>query len=1054
MSNVKVYKASAGTGKTFNLVKEYLKIALQEPYPFEKILCITFTNKAAEEMKSRIIEDLHNISMDSPAAKNIREAIEKEIKIDRISERATLLLNKILHNYSNFSVSTIDEFFINILKSFTKELKLKPGFELELNHDKVLREIIPQTFNGIHENDFLTEMLMEFVNNKVESGNSWNFDRRLLELANLIFLDEFYKTIRHTNNKNEIRNFYKENIKNFINKFEKRISTLAKDAHTDLVTRGLSVDDFKGQSKTSLMKYLSDLSKDGGDVEVDNVKKLKQYSENVESWVSIKVKPNLAMIEAFNGKTGENIKELLEYYNQNISKYNTSKILLTDFNLYVILDYIIETLIEYRDVNNIVLISDVYRLLKPLTEMNDAPFIYEISGNRYKYFLIDEAQDTSELQWLNLMPLLKNSIAEDGQVVIVGDVKQSIYKFRDAFPDQFIHIGDKFKDVTNVTLKESRRSLREIVDFNNTLFEAIRVHAQNQPQHEKPELEKIPDAYDNHEFKNTKDNEGGYVKIKFFGKSTSSDNLNQSNNALHDELLYDIRRIFDVGYKPNNILILVEKNSQCAELASFLSENNFKVISPSSSLITTSESVRFIVALMRFLKDRNDTIALFQVLQFICKCEDKDINVLLKKQSLKDIAHDYLYSRLKPNIGYLSNLPVFELTEHLLRFYNESIKFDNYAIKFLDTVFKFSVDDEKNLESFIEWWDENSNKISIAHDSDSDSIEIMTIHSSKGLEREIVMIPYTNWKLGFNNDNYVWLEVDSDEEQFTGFGKFPIKPVKKVEGSLFKNSYNKEIASQYLDRVNLTYVSFTRPEHALFIYGNYDKNFFDKNGGLSQPEEIKNAIDLIRILLTEKNKYKLDKNFQCESSELKNYQVNTEDSSPRKNIKAENLNKANWQSKLKIKTLYSTATDVKSDKRLYGNLIHELLSMINDKGDVENALTSFLNAGKISNDNFEYLREYLEEIFLIPGIEKVFPKGAQVINEKEIITPTGKILRPDRVLKLNDEISVIDFKTGSEHESHFKQLTDYANHIAQIFGTDVNTKIILYTSLKKVEVLN
>ena len=195
MSNVKVYKASAGTGKTFNLVKEYLKIALQEPYPFEKILCITFTNKAAEEMKSRIIEDLHNISMDSPAAKNIREAIEKEIKIDRISERATLLLNKILHNYSNFSVSTIDEFFINILKSFTKELKLKPGFELELNHDKVLREIIPQTFNGIHENDFLTEMLMEFVNNKVESGNSWNFDRRLLELANLIFLDEFYKTI-------------------------------------------------------------------------------------------------------------------------------------------------------------------------------------------------------------------------------------------------------------------------------------------------------------------------------------------------------------------------------------------------------------------------------------------------------------------------------------------------------------------------------------------------------------------------------------------------------------------------------------------------------------------------------------------------------------------------------------------------------------------------------------------------------------------------------------------------------------------------------------------
>jgi len=128
--------------------------------------------------------------------------------------------------------------------------------------------------------------------------------------------------------------------------------------------------------------------------------------------------------------------------------------------------------------------------------------------------------------------------------------------------------------------------------------------------------------------------------------------------------------------------------------------------------------------------------------------------------------------------------------------------------------------------------------------------------------------------------------------------------------------------------------------------------------------------------------------------------------------------------------------------------------VINDKGDVENALTSFLNAGKISNDNFEYLREYLEEIFLIPGIEKVFPKGAQVINEKEIITPTGKILRPDRVLKLNDEISVIDFKTGSEHESHFKQLTDYANHIAQIFGTDVNTKIILYTSLKKVEVLN
>lgn len=1058
LSNIKIYKASAGTGKTFNLVKEYLKIALKNPGEFGKILCITFTNKAAEEMKSRIIEDLHNLSTGSPNADGIRDAIESESKIEDITGKAELLLNNILHNYSYFAVSTIDKFFVNILKSFARELNLKLGFELELDQNKVLSEIIPDTLKDLSETDFVTEMLVEFTKSKVEEGSSWDFIEKLTNTAKLVFKDDYHNFYKNDISEEKIRKFF-DYLKKFKKNFEEHIQSLAKDAYNELESFGLTLNDFAGKSRTSLMKYLLNIKStvDG----LNNVRSLSKYSEDVSTWVGKKETPSDEMVNAFNGVTGTNVNKILDFYETNIREYNTASLILVNFNLFVILKKVTETLKEYRDTNNVVLISDVYRLIKPLIESNDAPFIYEKSGNRYKYFLIDEAQDTSELQWFNLMPLLINSIAEGGSVIIVGDVKQSIYKFRNAFPEQFINIDKHFSDVTNIPLEESRRSLQEIVDFNNNLFDALKSHLDSLGSDDlkeevisKDDIEILKGAYENHEHKTLKGNSGGYIKLKFFTKQEiiGDETL---KDKIKEELHSDINRILETGYAQNNILILVEKNNHIAEFSSFLKDKGFNVISPSSRSLVASEEVRFLISMMRYLNDNSDKISLTEVLNFICRRKGVDVFELLEGKTPAELASELLLPELKDSYGYLSSLPVYELIERLLHQKKLKISFDNYTIKFLDTVFSFSVDNENDLESFLNWWDENGTRITISESSGTDSIEIMTIHSCKGLEREVVMIPYTDWNLKFDsNKDDVWL--NSDKEPYNEFGKLPVKPHHILRESYFTKAATKESAMQLLDRINLAYVAFTRPKHALFLYADLPDNALNKERDRIIPPALPSkGKDLLKILVTRKENYAVDNNFMFESGELKNYKKkeSQDETGTTKKFEPDELPPVDWQKKLRIKTFYDSTADTKDDRRLYGNIMHELLSMIYSENDIDTSLAFIFDSGKISKEQVEIFRKELKEIFSIPEIDIVFPPEAKVLSEKEIITGNGEMLRPDRVLEFGGKIFVIDFKTGAEHESYIKQINNYAERLSEIYSVKDITKVILYTSLKKVEVI-
>lgn len=1053
MSNVKIYKASAGTGKTFSLVKEYLKIALKSPGEFGKILCITFTNKAAEEMKSRILEDLQNISTASPKGNAIKNAILSETKIPNIEEQASVLLNRILHNYSYFSVSTIDKFFITILKSFARELNLKLGFGIQLDINEVLDEIIPDTLKELRESDFATDMLVEYTGTKVDEGLSWDFKSKLSETSKLIFRDEYHADANDIP-ESKAREFYDHLLK-VKQDFEDKISTLAAEAHDEILNKGLTIDNFKGGKTTSLFKYLNDLRTPGHTAPVE---KIRQYSDSVDSWVTQKIDPSQLMIELFTGIVGQNLDKIIHHYDAYIEEYNTASLLLRNFNLFVILNKVTGTLKQYRDTNNTVLISDIYRIIQPLLETNDTPFIFEKVGVRYKYFLIDEAQDTSWLHWNNLMPLLKNAVAEGGTVVIVGDVKQSIYKFRNAYPEQFINIEKEFTEVTNISLKESRRSLKQITDFNNDLFEAVKNNVER-ISNESGELTQediriMLDAYTDHEFENIPGNENGYVKLSFFKepKRNDPDSPSAKEQTL-TELVKDINRVKEAGYSNKDILILVEKHNQGAEINSFLKENGFDVVSSKSLLLTTSDDVRYLIALMRYINNNQDQVSLTEVLNYICNKSGLNLFELLETKKLYDIAGEKLGSGILKSYNYLAGLTVYELAENLLRNSGFEIKLDSYMIKFLDTVFRYSVDRENDLESFIEWWDANNHHISISGNTGTDTIEILTIHSAKGLERDVVFIPFADWSLKFKaNNDKVWLETQ--EMPYSEFGKFPIEPVAQHRDSFFYDSLKKEEASILLDRTNLAYVAFTRAKHALFLYSKISENAFEKDSDrLKILSSFSTATDLLKTLVTTNEKYTLNSNLTYETGELKMYKSPTKDFSDDEKFMLDTEITSDWQKRLRIKTYYEDSDDFEKDRRLRGNLIHEILSMINTKDDLEGALTQLQDSGQLTAEQVKTFSEEIADIFSIEGIDKIFPENAVAFKEKEIITASGEMLRPDRVLEVDGKIKVIDFKTGKEHDSYKDQINEYAKLLSEIYDTKEIEKIILYTSLKKIEVV-
>ena len=1056
MPNFLIYKSSAGSGKTYALVKEYLKIVLKNPEDFRHTLAVTFTNKAAGEMKSRITEKLRELAEGKD--KELEKTLTDEGVKGDIPTKAKKVLENILHKYSYFSVVTIDSFFHRIIRSFAKELRLHIAYGIEIDSDKVMAKISDDVLAEIGSNPELTSYLERFAMSRIEEVNDWKIEREISRIGSEIFKERYFEkkqqlTTDITSDRERVRKFI-DKIFAIAQDFEEKMTGYADKANEIMDTNGLDMSYFP-RGKTGFMNYLLNKIKKG---DYEPTKVVRDVVNNPSEWYK---KSQFKVKEAVEGGLRELMEKAVENYNNNSMSYYTAIALKKTVYVLGIFEDLIEKLKDYRDENRLMLISDTNNILQQVISGEASPFVYEKIGNTFKYFLIDEFQDTSTFQWKNLLPLIINSLSENCFSMVVGDVKQSIYRWRNG--NMRLLLEEIYKDLANYRnviedkyLDKNYRSRREIVQFNNRFFKSASEKL----------VSRVPNAFNytiskayedvNQEFKNR---EGGYVKISFI--DNDPDDEITPNDIANEKLLETVDAVLTDGFSLNDILVLVRRNLEGSRAASLLMQNGHRVISNESLLLMNSPSVKLIMNLLKYIIDRRNEIAKTEILYNLANIKNPDLpddkifydhvqrkDELFKKlmpeeffkQSEKENKIDY--NRINPE---LNNLTLYELAEKLIQVFELNKNADAYLLRFQDVILEYIKDNNSDISGFIDWWETYKLKYSIIVPEHENAIKVMTIHTAKGLESPVVIIPYANWEMDIDsNKDLIW--VSTDKPKPFNQSVFPVKASKTLENTYFSSDYEEEFALTNLDNLNLLYVAFTRPIERLYV---------------TVPERNDNryhAGKLAEEIVTFDESFKSTYN---ESSGVFEYGKTSKYVKPKKedNIKSEQIKtyvSNDWYKRILVVPKHRGAdlfNRNKSDEKIRkGLLIHEILSYIKTKDDVDRAISFSQSKGILSENEKVSIKKEIEKLVNNEGLKDWFSGKWEVKTETDMLLPDGSTIRPDRVMIKNDELILADYKTGKKLDAHKNQLNKYSDVLKQAGYKSVDKYIVYLDEMEIVKV--
>lgn len=1058
MGNLLIYKSSAGSGKTHTLVKEYLKIAFKSPERFRNILAITFTNKATEEMKNRILEYIEKLSKDERDSKIIdlkKQLCDDNTSPDEISIKAKGVLEGILHGFSDFSISTIDSFFNKIVRAFAKELKIPAGFEIQLDTDEVLKNITEKLWNQTTTDEELTNYIVDYIKERVSKNSGWNIDKNISDISTEIFKERYWEK------KYLSGNTYSESRENFINlirelkeittKFEADMISFALSAKEVADGYKLTIEDFS-YKKNGAAGYL--LNKILINKEYNYGSRVIEAIENPECLISKSSEKKTVLRECIEKGFLEELIHAKEYFDlNNKSFYTANEILKTVYVLGIFTD-LIANLKDYRKENNVLLQSDINNILLNLMSDDNSPFIYEKTGNRYKNFLIDEFQDTSSFQWKNLKPLIINSLGEGDKSIIVGDVKQSIYRWRSGNMKLLLkQVKDDlsgFKnEIETINLGNNYRSKKEIVEFNNNFFlkaqDIIRIDNKSQKELlEKAYLEDLRQGY-------PENNEGGYVRIEFIQKEQESEEKaveEKSKVKILKQIPGIIEDVLKSGYSHSDIMILVRTHNEGIEVSNYLVENGYSVVSSESLLVSSSPKVNLLISLMRYVTDTNDILTVSEAVMnysAYLKKNNRAFNKLFPPDSIEHVFYNNLPQELfskdkksnslkKFDDAELHGLNVYELAERLIEITGLNKSADAYLIKFLNSILEFSSGKQSDVISFLDWWENNNKKLSISVSESKDSVSVMTIHKAKGLQSKIVIVPFIDWGLNIEpNKGYIW--ASSSESPFNKFPAYLVNPSENLEFTFFNDDYIEESELTRIDNLNLLYVAFTRPEDMLFAFVplSSDKKISELvNRAISESEIFKDKINNRIFEVGEKKAYKINSGNN----------INSKD-----NLKYEHIS-SNWKSKIVVKPKnYSIKPwNKNSSDVVKGNFVHGILSDMKTIQDLENIINQAEKNGQFTKSIRENIINCLKYILENKIIAGWFSPEWEVMNERDILLPEGNFIRPDRIIIKEKEAKIIDYKTGDESPAHITQIKKYAEILSEM-GYNVTGKYLLYLDM-------
>jgi len=1028
----KIYRSSAGSGKTFTLVKEYLRLALSSDTPdrYRGILAITFTNKAAEEMKSRVIEVLAELSseLEQETEHPMADLLRKELAVSDaiLKSRAQLTLKHMLHHYSDISISTIDHFTHNVIRTFAQDLGLSINFEVELDTERITNAIVTELLQKMGSDTVLTNALIDVVQSQIDDEKSWSIDELLKKFALTLFNEESRFHLEKLKNI-DLKEFsqLRQKLRTILKETSAQLKTSGNEFHQQLRSNGLEAGHFAGGAN-GIAGFFKKISEGKFETPTPTVFK------NIEAdkWHGSKAKADeKAAIDGL-------IPQILERYNQALEQIRLLTYYEIVFNqIYgvALLDEMQRIQRELQEDEELLHIGEFNHLVSNVVMTETAPFIYERIGHRYKHFLVDEFQDTSVLQWFNLLPLIDESLAHDNLCLVVGDAKQSIYRWRGGDVQQFvelptIHRTEYLKEQFDLNPETGRliaqreaalvaneqvenldhnyRSSSTVVNFNNNFFSWLKAQM---PE----ELRKMYDGNEQRPFSKKE----GFVSAKFFRTEDAPTTAEYEEQVLA-ELQEWVQECIADGFAPGDIAVICRANKDLVKTAQFLIENDFKVVSNESLLINSSPMVRLLVNLATFISAPDDRINIAEMMQHLGMVRNEteltsDRLMQVNRQNGKASVLSLL-NKLYPNLNWnqLKQESLFGVFEHLKYALFEDRQ-DAYLTFFMDEVLKFGKSKTNDLSSFLAHWIEKRGKLSIALSENSDAIRLLTIHKSKGLEFPVVMHPFADYK-GEPYKNSIW--VYADDEKLKPLDRLRIAATENLTGTPFEKNYKQEKALVEMEVFNMLYVAITRPITRLYISGKL------KSDTTKNPEPSTAIQFLYKFLISthpvalEELRYETGLRAKVEQKEKTNNQFST---------KA--VGNPFWKQRISIsrpsKDRWKTANP--NDARNLGILIHEAMANIKTSKDIQSALSLLVEDGRISISETESLADKIQNLISKDELSPLYSEGKQIRNEADIQLNNGKWVRPDRVVFSEDQAWVLDYKTGEELRKHHQQMNTY-----------------------------
>ena len=1049
-----VYKASAGSGKTFTLAVEYIKHLILNPRAYRQILAVTFTNKATAEMKERILQQLYGIWINDPASESYLNRIREDLQRKNLSDpdirrAAGTALQYMLHDYSRFRVETIDSFFQSVMRNLARELELSPNLNIELNNADVLSDAVDSLIEKLTPSSPILAWLLDYINERIADDKRWNVSNEIKRFGWNIF-DEGYiergEELRRQLKQPDAIKSYRNELREMETEALEQMKGFYDQFTGELEDHALAAEDLKGGAR-GIGSYFRKL-RDGrlSDKDVLNAT-LKNSLDDAKNWATKTSARKNDIIRLAEASLLPLLQDAETFRPRNNKIVNSCRLSLQHLNKLQLLAHIDEEVRELNREHNRFLLSDTNALLHNLMRDGDSSFVFEKIGANIRNVMIDEFQDTSRMQWDNFKILLLEGLSQGADSLIVGDVKQSIYRWRNGDWRILNSLGNSQLSTLNSqlnnfpvrveTLKTNRRSETNIIRFNNLLFTAAVEYLNMLHMKELQEdCHPLQRAYADVAQESPRTETKGYVKVDFLEPDEEHNYVELTLIALGEE----VQQLLEAGVKLNDITILVRKNKNIPPIADYFDKTmHLPIVSDEAFRLDASLALCMLIDALRYLSNPEDKVARASLITNYKlqthKKENGTANVdwddLLTAQP-----QDVLPEKFVSHMETLRLMPLYELLEELFSLFgmNRIEGQDAYLFSFFDAVTEYLQSNSSDLDAFIRFWNETLRNKTIPS-GEMDGIRILSIHKSKGLEFHTVLIPFCDWKLeNETNNQLIW--CSPTEAPFSALDIVPVNYSSTMAESIYRQDYLDERLQLWVDNLNLLYVAFTRAGKNLILWSKKGQK-----GTMS--ELLANALPQVAAKedqeeWNEEEPYENGK--LCPSIGANNHASATQTASlNRLAQKSDKLpvhmesmrHDIEFRQSNRSADFIQGVEEEESDSRFInrGRLLHTLFSAIETEDDIANAITQLIFEGIIGKPETEAeIRELTHRAFSLPQVQDWYSGNWQLFNECDIIWQENGELhtrRPDRVMMRGNEIVIVDFKFGKQNKKYNKQVKGY-----------------------------